>query len=575
MAPASTTTSTANWGNNKMAAANRAPWVWTGLWIAVVAAAVLTRPLLPVDETRYLAVAWDMWLSGDYLVPHLNFEPYSHKPPLLFWLINLGWAVFGVNEWWPRLVAPLFGLASLFLAARLARDLWPATAAAPVAEIAPLMLFGALFWTLFTTLTMFDMMLTAFALVGLLGVVRAWRGRPLSGFVLLGLGIGLGVLTKGPVILLHTVPVALLAPWWGRGPAGVSAAASAAAPQWGRWYAGVLAAVGLGAGIGLAWAVPAGMAGGEAYQDAIFWGQSAGRVVSSFAHSRPWWWYAAVAPVMALPWLAWPPVWRAASAAVRRVSGEGTEGFQEAEGGIRFCLAWFVPALVVFSFISGKQPHYLLPELPALALIAARLLAAGGGSVRNKPLDPVLPGLLAVLAGALLAGLDLLPLSSPPPWLDLVGAGWGLALVAAGLGVMASGALPLVARISALAALSAAFVVAAHLAMRPALAAVYDLKPLALRLAEWQRQGVALANFSKYHGQYNFLGRLAKPITQVGMLYPDTEKFIKDNPNGMIIAYHNALPTKAEPVAVYRFRSRFVAVWDAAVVARYPGITKR
>ena len=66
---------------NKMLVTDRTPWVWTGLWIVVMAAAVLTRPLMPVDETRYLAVAWEMWLGGDYLVPHLNGETYSHKPP--------------------------------------------------------------------------------------------------------------------------------------------------------------------------------------------------------------------------------------------------------------------------------------------------------------------------------------------------------------------------------------------------------------------------------------------------------------------------------------------------------------
>ena len=83
-----------------------------------------------------------MWNSGNLLVPHLNGDPYSHKPPLLFWLINLGWAVFGVNEWWPRLVAPLFGLASLFLTAGLARRLWPGEAECAAA---PLILVGGLF----------------------------------------------------------------------------------------------------------------------------------------------------------------------------------------------------------------------------------------------------------------------------------------------------------------------------------------------------------------------------------------------------------------------------------------------
>ncbi|VAW74626.1 Polymyxin resistance protein ArnT, undecaprenyl phosphate-alpha-L-Ara4N transferase; Melittin resistance protein PqaB, partial [hydrothermal vent metagenome] len=61
---------------------------WLELLVAVAALAAIQlwlRPLLPVDETRYLSVAWEMWSRGDFLVPYLNGEAYSHKPPLLFW----------------------------------------------------------------------------------------------------------------------------------------------------------------------------------------------------------------------------------------------------------------------------------------------------------------------------------------------------------------------------------------------------------------------------------------------------------------------------------------------------------
>ena len=48
----------------------------------------LARPLMPVDETRYAAVAWEMWTRGDFIVPRLDGLPYDHKPPLLFWLTS-------------------------------------------------------------------------------------------------------------------------------------------------------------------------------------------------------------------------------------------------------------------------------------------------------------------------------------------------------------------------------------------------------------------------------------------------------------------------------------------------------
>ncbi|HUP43615.1 MAG TPA: hypothetical protein VM599_10445, partial [Thermoanaerobaculia bacterium] len=41
------------------------------------------------DEARYAEVAREMRLFGDWLVPRLNGEVYAHKPPLLFWLIDL------------------------------------------------------------------------------------------------------------------------------------------------------------------------------------------------------------------------------------------------------------------------------------------------------------------------------------------------------------------------------------------------------------------------------------------------------------------------------------------------------
>ncbi len=531
---------------------------WTGLWVVLMGVALATRPLLPVDETRYLAVAWEMWKTGNLLVPHLNGEPYSHKPPLLFWLINLGWAVFGVNEWWPRLVAPLFGLANLFLTAGLARRLWPEETGC--ARAAPLILVGGLFWALFTTLTMFDMIVALCTLLGLGGVLRAWRTGAWTGFAVLGVAIGLGVLAKGPAVLVHVLPVALLAPLWGR-----RLSPGPWPDAWGRWYGGVLAAVASGAAMGLAWVFPAAQAGGEAYGNAILWEQTAGRMVASFAHGQPWWWYLPWLPIMVLPWAAWPALWRGMSEPRPALD----------DGGVRFCLCWFLPALAGFSLISGKQLHYLLPELPALALLIAFVTGQPRQGPEAPRFDQAVPGFLFAALGL---GVLAVPMVAPPDRLAALGYeaawGWGAVLAAAGLAVAVArpAAIP---RLAALAGLGGAAVVAFHLMAQPTLSGAFDLTPTAARLAEWERRGVPLAHFGKYHGQFQFLGRLEKPLAVIGLLHPDVKTWLENNPNGKVISYHRVLPEAARPLFKQPFRRGLVVIWDAATMIAHPGIADR
>ena len=147
-----------------------------------------------------------MWQRGDFLVPYLNGAPYSQKPPLLFWLMQAGWAVFGVNAWWPRLMAPLLAFLSIPLMRQLARRWHPDSAVLTTQAV--WFYCGALF-----TLVGFDGLLVFSTLIGMLGIVRAAQGELRRGMICLGVGIGLGVL-KGPVILLRLLPAALLAPWW-------------------------------------------------------------------------------------------------------------------------------------------------------------------------------------------------------------------------------------------------------------------------------------------------------------------------------------------------------------------------
>lgn len=507
-------------------------------------ASIWLRPLWPVDETRYASVAWEMWLRGDFVVPYINGEPYSHKPPLLFWLIQLGWAVFGVNEWWPRLVGPLCALAAMPLTLKLGKLLWPEEREAVTNAV--WVLSGTLLFAGFVTLLMFDLLLLDCALAGMIGILYLKEEKRAKGLLWLGAGIGLGVLAKGPVILLHVLPAAVAAPWW--------------APQLkgrlGRWYVDLLLGVLLGAAIALAWALPAAYLGGEAYRHAIFWGQTAGRVSESFAHRAPWWYYAPLLPLLLFPWFVWPRVW------------SGMKGIFQ-DSGSRFLAAWLVLTVIGFSLVSGKQAKYLVPFLPAFALLAGYALRKVSSPGRWWEMLPPLAGFLAFPASLvwLRTRPDAMKLpewvSAIPDWPIVV-----LALAAPLLMLFSRWKIQTQVRALAFATLAATAVLATGVI--PAFAPYSDPAPAARHLAALQERKVPLAHLGKYHAQYNFVGRLRAPIEILG--HEELAAWVRKNPGGQVLTVERTRAADGGPEKQWEYRGAWLQLWrgEALLVAKGP-----
>ncbi|WP_166361487.1 ArnT family glycosyltransferase [Pseudomonas akapageensis] len=517
------------------------------VWALLTVVALWTRPLIPIDETRYAAVAWEMWLRGDWLVPYINGEPYSHKPPMLFWLINIGWAVLGVSDWVPRLVTALASLADLFLLGALARRLWPDDSR--TAHLVPWMFYGCLIIALFATTLMFDLLMTVTMLLGLLGVVGAWREGSWKNWALYGLGIGLGILTKGPAILIYLLPVALLAPWWmgTRYPGG-----------WGRWYRNTGLALLAGICLALCWAIPAVIHGGDQYREMILWGQTAGRMVQSFAHARPWWWYLPILPLLLLPWTLWLPLWRSLPA-LRSEFGAGE----------RFCLAWFVPGFLVFSVVSGKQIHYLLPLLAALILLLARVLTRRPDAQAPSRFAVALVLLPFVLIGAAVAiAPHLAAQRNWPDWVGALSPIAGLALIAV--------VLPwafLLRRPAAnvwLAALPAVFLAVLHVTVLRVASPAFEMRELTAGIAALQDQGKVVALSSQYRDQYPFSQRMNRPL----QLVPEGQElaWARANPEGALVIDHKGLTDEQRKAAqvVQRVGREDSVLWSAAALVAHP-----
>jgi len=503
-------------------------WAWLVCWIAVLPTVLILRPPLPLDETRYLSVAWEMFQRGDWLVPHLNGVPYSDKPPLLFWFILLGWRAFGVSLWWPRLLSPLLAVLAALLLGQLARRLDPENRELP--GLAVLFLSGIL-WVTYSTLVLFDPLLTVCVLIALTGQVAALQGRSIAGWLAYGAGLGLGILAKGPVVLVYVLPVALLAPWW--------AGQSRVAP--GRWYLGLLGGTAVGAAIGLSWALPAAARGGPEYQSAILWGQTAGRMVKAFAHRRPFWWYLPLLPLVVFPWSFWPPLWRALLA-LRR--GPLTLP-------ARFALAATVPGLVLLSLLSGKQVHYLIPLLPGFALLAA--IAYARSRPLTRPWNVVLPAGALVLGGMVLL---FMLLTHRLWWGSAMWAGWPVLLLAGALGLAAArseGRQLLFLSIS-----TPALLLWLHFAGRDLARGIYDLTPPARFLSHAEQSGRPIAFVGRYSGQFHFLGRLRRPFD---LIEPDAmATWARSHPGGLVVRLERREAVPANALRTWPYRDGTIAI---------------
>ncbi len=328
---------------------------------------VLPRDLWVQDEARYGEVVREMLQGGSLLVPHLDGHPYPDKPPTYFWLVILLGQLVGHGEFAFRLLSSLATMAATLGVWR-----WAARVGGEAVGIRAAVLFATAFLTLVVgQIVRMDMLLTAATAWAWWGLWRHAAGE--GGRLAFWLGTLAGVAVKGPIALLFTLLPAVLWRLRAGGLRGLLAL---------RPVSGTLA---LAAMVGL-W-VGAVIASGEGeYLRRIWHEQLVGRAVDSWSHREPFWFYAALLPLLALPWTG--AAIRGARALARRPAGE------------RWGLGLAVVApLAGLSVISGKLFIYLEPLFPALMTLAA-LAPVGPG--RPRPVESLPPALLYGGLGAAL-----------------------------------------------------------------------------------------------------------------------------------------------------------------------------
>ena len=366
------------------------------------------------DEAFYAEAAREMVETGDWLTPRFNYEDRWQKPVLYYWLTAATYVVAGPTEWAARWWSALAGLGLVLLTWVSARRMFGSDDVTWLAAAIVATCYG---YFAMARLALPDLPLAC------LTTLAIWAGLERR-FALLGAAVGLGFLMKGPVAL--AVPAVVLVPVWRR--EGVLTALR---------VRDVVVGAGVFAVVGLPWYAAMTVEHGTAYLESFFVGDNLERFATDrFNAPRAIWFYVPIVIGGMMPWSAFLLVLPARSlfAVVRRHRLLAAEEWK--------LLLWALMPLLLFTLSIGKQPRYILPVLPPLAILAARSIVSRLRSASGEPGNRELSGatfvtavLFAAMAVLLFRGRVLF--IGAYPWLTVIGIG-ALAASAADLAALAA-----------------------------------------------------------------------------------------------------------------------------------------
>ena len=164
-----------------------------------------TSSIWDSNEAFYVQTPREMVERGDWIVPRFNGQPRLNKPPLSYWLVGAAYSVFGVSVFWERLILALLAYASVW-AVFLSGRILVSERAALLAAV----LFATTFrFQILARRLLIDILLLLCILAALTAFLYWWKRRRDSGLILAAFFLGLGVLAKGPVVLLPALILAV------------------------------------------------------------------------------------------------------------------------------------------------------------------------------------------------------------------------------------------------------------------------------------------------------------------------------------------------------------------------------
>jgi 4-amino-4-deoxy-L-arabinose transferase-like glycosyltransferase len=468
------------------------------LWLLVVVVTLSIHlggfPLFDPDEGRNAEVGREMALTNDYVMPRLDGLPYLDKPVVYFAAEAAAMEVLGPTETAARLPAFLFTLATAALcfwfARRTGGDPW----------IAAIVMLAMPLTIAFSRTVIFDSVLSFFIVLAMMAFYLAVENVDLRAHwaALAWLAIGLGVITKGPVAIALPLLVAIPYAIWRR--------RFGALWSWLGLVAFVLAVA------PWVWAISRVVPDFLHY---VLVTETAQRLATkALKRTGPPWYFIPYLIGGALPW--------------SLVLLGAPRSIDRRDRASLYLLLWVVIPFLFFSLSQSKRPQYILPLMPAIALLVARVWPNGRktAAVALIALALLLSAALPLACGAAAPGgagrRGRRPFTAQLP--DEYGGSARHAAIAIGVTALAGGLTALLSKRRDLALIGLTLpIVFLPLATNPlmnAIGARRSTRDLAARVAPLLGPATEVVGVEAFTGSMPFY--LGRPVTVVT---PDAEEF--------------------------------------------------
>ena len=306
------------------------------------------------EEARWAEIPREMQLTGQYLWPAINGRTYYDKPLGSYWLVlAASWVHGGIDETAARLPCAVAGALGVILVMLIARRLFDER----TAILAGLILATSFSFVFFSRNASTDVETVTGILAALWLFLRNEKQPDGWWIVWLWLVMALTSLTKGlpgfvlPVLVIGCYSTLTAGP-------GSFVARN-------RWLFNRKSLLAIPIGV-LVYLLPFLLSPADGL--GMVYRENIRRFVDPVNHRGPVWLYVPVLFLLMVPWSFLLP------AALVQAHHRIRRGGDECRGD-RFALVYFWAIFVFFTLASSRRSYYLLPILPAGALLTARLLA--------------------------------------------------------------------------------------------------------------------------------------------------------------------------------------------------------